>query len=297
MARVEPARTVAGRRPARRRRRTARWWLGRVGAYAVLTILAAFAVAPFVWAVSTSLKAEGDLFSTPPSLWPSDPQWSHYAEVFDDIPFVRLLVNTVLYTAIVTAGQVAFCTIAGYAFARMRFRGRDGIFLAYLATLMVPITVTLIPQFMLMRWLGWVNTPMALTVPFLLGSAFGTYLMRQSFLVLPADLEEAAILDGASQWKVFSRVYVPLVRPAMTVLAVFTVVFVWNDFLWPLIVIQGDEYGTLTLGLVHLQGQYYTNWPVLMAAATMTAAPLIALYLIAQRAFVRGISMTGAGGQ
>jgi multiple sugar transport system permease protein len=264
--------------------------------YAVLLIAALIAIGPFVWAVSSSLKRQGELFVVPPVLIPPDPQWVNYVHVFDQIPLVRLFLNTAFYAGVVTVGQVAFCSLAGYGFARLAFAGRDKIFLAYLGTLMIPITVTLIPQYILMRQLGWVNTPWAMTVPGFFGSAFGTYLMRQFFLTLPRDLEDAATVDGANRWQIFYLVMLPLVRPALVVLGVLTWVSVWNDFLWPLIMLSDMDVSTLTLGLVRLQGQYYTNWPLLMAASVIAVAPLIAMYLLAQRAFVRGIATTGLGG-
>lgn len=173
-----------------------------------------------LWAVSGSLKSDGDI--TEPTVLPAHPRWSNYGRVFDTLPMGRMLFNTTGYALCVTAGQVFFCSLAGYAFARLRFRGRDVLFLAYLGTLMVPLTVTVIPQFLLMRVLGWVDTPWAVIVPGLFGSAFGTYLMRQFFRTLPVELEEAAILDGCTTWQIYWRVLLPHTRPALMVLAVLT---------------------------------------------------------------------------
>ena len=178
------------------------------------------------------------------------------------MPFWRMFFNTVLYAGCVTAGQVFFCSLAGYAFARLQFRGRDTLFVLYLGTLMVPLTVTVIPQFILMRTVGWVDTPWAMIVPGLFGSAFGTYLMRQFFRTLPTDLEEAAILDGCSPWQIYWRILLPHARPAVMVLAVLTWVNVWNDFLWPLLMLQRNSLATLTLGLVRLRGEYVARWPM-----------------------------------
>jgi multiple sugar transport system permease protein len=263
--------------------------------YLVLSAMAACALLPVLWAVAGSLRREGDLESSSPI--PTHPIWSHYRTVFSLIPLVRLFGNTMLYAAAVTAGQVLFCSMAGYAFARLHFRGRDTIFAAYLATLMVPLTVTLIPQFVLMRTFGWVDSIWAMIVPGLFGNAFGTYLMRQFFRTLPADLEEAAILDGCSFWQVYLRILLPHAKPAVMVLAVLTWITVWNDFLWPLVMIQRDQIATLTLGLVRMQGQYTTDWPLLMAAAVVAMLPLLLLYAFAQKFFVRGIAMTGLGGR
>ncbi|MGO4616189.1 carbohydrate ABC transporter permease [Nocardia sp. 2YAB30] len=263
--------------------------------YAALVVVAWCALAPILWAVSGSLKQDGEIADA--ALLPQRPRWSNYGKVFDLLPLGRMLLNTTVYALCVTAGQVFFCSLAGYAFARLRFRGRDVLFLAYLATLMVPLTVTVIPQFLLMRAFGWVDTPWAMIVPGLFGSAFGTYLMRQFFRTLPTELEEAAILDGCSTWQVYWRVLLPHTRPALMVLAVLTWITVWNDFLWPLVMIQRNEIATATLGLVRLQGQYHTQWPILMAAAVVILLPLLVIYAIAQRAFIRGIAMSGLGGR
>ncbi len=231
-----------------------------------------------------------------PTLFPAHPQWSNYREVFAVMPFWRMFVNSVLYAGCVSAGQVFFCSLAGYAFARLRFRGRDTLFVLYLGTLMVPLTVTVIPQFILMRIAGLTDTPWAMIVPGLFGSAFGTYLMRQFFRTLPDELEEAAILDGCTPWQIYWRILLPHAKPAVMVLAVLTWVNVWNDFLWPLLMIQRNSISTLTLGLVRMQGEYVSRWPVLMAASILILLPLLFVYAIAQRAFIRGIAVTGLGG-
>lgn len=262
--------------------------------YSALVGVAWCSLFPILWAVSGSLKREGEV--TEPKLLPSHPRWSNYTEVFTLMPFWRMFLNTVLYAGCVTAGQVFFCSLAGYAFARLRFRGRDTLFVLYLGTLMVPLTVTVIPQFILMRIAGLTDTPWAMIVPGLFGSAFGTYLMRQFFLTIPAELEEAAILDGCSPWQIYWRILLPHARPAVMVLAVLTWVSVWNDFLWPLLMIQRNSIATLTLGLVRMQGEYVARWPVLMAASMLILVPLIVVYAVAQRAFIRGIAVTGLGG-
>ncbi|MEU4314191.1 carbohydrate ABC transporter permease [Nocardia sp. NPDC024068] len=263
--------------------------------YAALIAMGWCALFPILWALSGSLKKESEV--TSPALIPADPQWSNYGEVFELMPFGRMFVNTVVYAACVTAGQVFFCSLAGYAFARLRFPGRDVLFVAYLATLMVPLTVTVIPQFVLMRVFGWTDTPWALILPGLFGSAFGTYLMRQFFRTLPAELEEAAILDGCSPWQIYWRVLLPNARPAVMVLGVLTWVGVWNDFLWPLVMIQRQDISTVTLGLVWMQGQYVSKWPVLMAASMLILLPMLIVYAFAQKAFTRGIAVSGFGGR
>jgi multiple sugar transport system permease protein len=262
--------------------------------YAALITIAWCFLFPVVWAVSGSLKKEGEI--SEPRLLPAHPRWSNYTEVFQLMPFWRMFFNTVLYAGAVTAGQVFFCSLAGYAFARLQFRGRDTLFVLYLGTLMVPLTVTVIPQFIMMRAVGWVDTPWSMIVPGLFGSAFGTYLMRQFFQTLPGDLEEAAILDGCSPWQIYWRILLPHARPAVMVLAVLTWVNVWNDFLWPLLMLQRNSLATLTLGLVRLRGEYVARWPIIMAASMLIMVPLVIIYAVAQRSFVRGIAVTGLGG-
>ena len=262
--------------------------------YATLTAIATCALFPILWAVSGSLKTTGEV--TMPTLFPAHPQWSNYGDVFAVMPFWRMFFNSVLYAGCVSIGQVFFCSLAGYAFARLRFRGRDTLFVLYLGTLMVPLTVTVIPQFILMRVTGLTDTPWAMIVPGLFGSAFGTYLMRQFFRTLPDELEEAAILDGCSPWQIYWRILLPHAKPAVMVLAVLTWVNVWNDFLWPLLMIQRNSIATLTLGLVRMQGEYTARWPVLMAASILILLPLLLVYAVAQRAFIRGIAVTGLGG-
>jgi len=269
--------------------------LRAIALYTALIVMAWFALFPILWALSGSLKKESEV--TEPTLFPRHPQWSNYGEVFQLMPFWRMFLNTVFYAGCVTAGQVFFCSLAGYAFARLRFKGRDVLFVAYLGTLMVPLTVTVIPQFILMRTFGWTDTPWSMIVPGLFGSAFGTYLMRQFFRILPKDLEEAAILDGCSPWQVYWRVLLPHTRPAVMVLAVLTWMNVWNDFLWPLLMIQRNSISPLTLGLVNLQGEYTSKWPVLMAASMLILLPLVVIYAVAQRAFIRGIALSGLGGR
>ena len=266
---------------------------------AVLVYTALLAIAwcwlfPIAWAVSGSLKSGGEI--SEPILFPAHPRWSNYTEVFTLMPFWRMFFNTVFYAGCITAGQVFFCSLAGYAFARLRFRGRDTLFVLYLGTLMVPLTVTVIPQFIIMRVLGWVDTPWAMIVPGLFGGAFGTYLMRQFFSTLPTDLEEAATLDGCSPWQIYWRILLPHARPAVTVLAVLTWVNVWNDFLWPLLMIQRNSLATLTLGLVRMRGEYVARWPLIMAMSMLIMLPLVIVYAVAQRSFIRGIAVTGLNG-
>lgn len=263
--------------------------------YAALGMMAACALFPILWALSGSLKKQSEV--TQPHVFPTHPRWANYSDVFSMLPFWRMLGNTALYAGCITVGQVFFCSLAGYAFARLPFRGRETLFGLYVATLLVPLAVIVVPQFLLMRVFGWADTPWAMIVPGLFGSAFGTYLMRQFFRTLPSDMEEAAILDGCTPWQVYWHVLLPHTKPALMVLAVLTWIGVWNDFLWPLVMVQHQDIGTVTLGLVWMQGQYVSKWPVLMAAAMLILLPLVIVYAVAQRSFVRGIATTGFTGR
>jgi multiple sugar transport system permease protein len=274
-------------------------YMGRVVAYLALSIMSLIAIFPFLWTISTSLKTSNQIFAWPPKLIPDPIEWSNYPKVFDTIPLDRYFLNTLGYTTAVTIGQLLFCSLAGYAFARLKFPGRDLIFFLYLGTMMIPGSVTLVPSFILMRWFHWVDTVWAMTIPGMFGSAFGTFLMRQFFLTIPSELDDAATIDGASKLRIYWQIILPLGKPAMAVLAVFTITAVWNDFVWPLIMIHDQNLFTLTLGLARFNGgmQSYTFWAGMMAAATMTIAPLIVIFLLAQRFFTEGISLTGMGGR
>lgn len=293
--------TGTGIAPIRDHRR--RYRAGRIGkdilSYIVLTVMALISVFPFIWTISTSLKSSGQIFEWPPKLIPDPVVWGNYAQVFETLPFARFFGNTIFYTVMVVIGQVLFCSLAGYAFARLQFPGRDAIFYLYLGTMMIPGTVTLVPSFILMRWFDWVNTIWAMTIPGMFGSAFGTFLMRQFMLSIPSELDDAATVDGASRWRIYWQVILPLAKPALAVLAVFTITTVWNDFMWPLVMLHDQDLYTLTLGLARFDAgmQSYTFWAGLMAAATMTIAPLIVIFVFAQRFFTEGIALTGMGGR
>ena len=282
--------------------RSSRWltrYGGKIIAYVVLAIMAVVSLFPFAWMISTSLKGPGQIFVWPPKAIPDPIAWENYSKVFEIAPFGRYFVNTLFYTSAVTIGQLVFCSLAGFAFARLRFPGRDLLFMLYLGTLMIPHTVTLVPSFILMRWFGWVDTIWAMTIPGMLGGAFGTFLMRQFFLTIPAELDDAATVDGATRFRIFWEINLPLAKPALAVLAVFTITYVWNDFLWPLIMLNDRNLYTITLGLSAFRGgiQSQTYWAELMAGATMAVAPLIIIFFFTQRFFTAGISFTGTGGR
>ncbi len=250
---------------------------------------------PFLWEVLTSFKTLGEATQVPPTVLPESWRWSNYEAVFTRLPFVDMSVNTVVMTIGRTLGQLFFCALAAYAFARLRFPGRGVLFIAFLAVLMVPPQLFLLPQFQIMANLGWLNTMQALVLPGMF-SAFGTFLLRQFFLALPQELEEAARLDGANPFQTFLFVALPLVKPGLIALAILTILWSWNDLLWPLVVTTDPERMPLSAGLATLQGQYDTPYTILMAGALLATAPVILLFAVMQKRFVEGIAMTGTKG-
>jgi multiple sugar transport system permease protein len=256
---------------------------------------ALLAMLPFVWMISTSLKRLPEVFRWPIEWLPDEPVWENYATVFSYVPFLRFYTNTAYVTVARTLGVLLTSSMAGYAFARLRFPGRDVLFLIYLGTMMIPGQVTLIPRFVTMRLFHWIDTYQALIVPGMF-SAFGVFLMRQFFMGIPRSLDDAAIIDGASHLDIFWRICLPLSKPALATLIIFSFVGSWNDFLWPLVVTNSVEKLVLSVGLSHFQDLYYTEWALLMAASVMAMVPVVAIYLLAQRYFVQGIALTGIKG-
>ncbi len=264
----------------------------KIATYAILGGGALLMVAPFLWMLSTSLKLPGAVFTYPPEWIPKPIQWANYMKAWKAVPFDKFFVNSIIVASCVTVGQVFTCSLAAYAFARLEFWGRDKIFFAYLGTMMIPFPVTMIPVFILMTKLGWVDSLTALIVPGLF-SAYGTFMLRQFFLTLPKDLEEAAIIDGASRWRIYWQIILPLSKPALATLATFVFMGTWNDFMWPLVIIKSMEKNTVPIGLASFQGLYTTDWTLLMAAAVIVLVPILVLYIFNQRFFIKGIAMSG----
>lgn len=263
--------------------------------HAVLICGALFFIVPFLWMVLTSVKTLGESTQVPPKLLPASPQWSNYASALTSLPFGSLYLNTVLMTAGRTLGQLAFCSLAAYAFARIEFPGRSTLFIIMLSVLMVPAYVFLLPQYLIMKNLGWVDTVQALIVPGMF-SAFGTFLLRQYFMTIPRELDEAAKLDGANHLQIYWRVIMPLAKPGLTALAIITILWSWNDLLWPLIVNVSLSTAPLSVGLSSLVGEHLTNFPVLMAGAALATWPMLVMFIIFQRQFIEGIAITGSKG-
>lgn len=262
---------------------------------ASLWLVALTMLFPLVWMVSTSLKTSGTEFQLPPQLIPHPIAWDNYARVLKAIPFGRFLLNSLIVTGSVTLGQVITSSLAAFAFARLQFPFRDKIFFAYLATLMIPGIVTIIPVFIILHHLGWIDTYQALIIPGLF-SAYGTFLLRQFFLGVPQALEDAACIDGCGPLRVYWNVILPLSKPALFTLTTLTFMGSWRDFMWPLIITNSTEMRTLTVGLSLFRGVYATEWTLLMAGSVMVMLPLIIVFLFNQRFFIEGIQMTGIKG-
>jgi len=263
--------------------------------YLALIAGALVMVFPFAWMVSTSLTSDAQLFVTPPQLIPSPAQPENYARVADTFPIGRFALNSAVVAIVTTLLQLITSAMGAYAFARIRFPGREALFLVYLATLMVPMQVIVVPLFIEMRLIGQVNTYGGLILPGI-ASAFGTFLLRQYFLSLPVELEEAAWMDGASRLTIFSRIVLPLSGPALATFGIFAFMASWNAFLWPLLVVSDTDLMTLPVGLSNLHGRYVTEWNLVMAGATLSVIPIVIVYLAAQRYVVRGIALSGLKG-
>lgn len=277
--------------------RSANDLLKKFAIHLILILGAIVMIIPFVWMVLTSLKTQAEATSIPVVLVPTQLRWENYKDLLNYplMPFGNFYFNSVMMTVGRTLGQVVFCSLAAYAFARIPFPGRNALFLLFLSVLMVPVQVFILPQYLIMQHLGWLNTLQALTVPGMF-SAFGTFLLRQFFMTLPMELEEAARLDGANHFQIFWRVMLPLAKPGLVALAILTTLWSWNDLLWPLIVINDADHKPLTAGLASLQGEHFTPIPLIMAGAMLAIWPMILIFILLQRQFVEGIALTGTKG-
>ncbi|MCD5343387.1 carbohydrate ABC transporter permease [Arthrobacter sp. AK04] len=263
---------------------------GTVGRYAALAVAAALTLGPVLWTLSTSLRTPSESFNLPPSFLPINPDFTAYQEVFKQINVGLLVLNSALVTGLIALGQMASATLAGYAFARLDFRGRKAIFSLVLATMMVPVQVTIVPVFMLIRGMGLSDTLLALILP-AIPTAFGTFLMRQYFLGLPNDFAEAAALDGAGPWRIFRSVYAPLAVPGMAIVGILAFNFHWNEFFRPLILTISEQNFTLPLGLVTLQGNLGTgSISVVLAGVILSMLPALVVFIFGQRTLREGLT-------
>ncbi len=271
--------------------------LERVIVWTLLVAGALVMLLPFLWLVSTSLKEQRQIFVYPPQWIPDPIRWQNYPEALTSLPFARYTLNTLIITSLTMIGVLLTSSLCAYGFARLRFPGRDLIFMVLLSTLMLPYAVIMIPQYIMFKYLGWIDTYLPLVVPFWFGGGiFNVFLLRQFFRTIPADLTEAARIDGASELRIYWRIMLPLAGPALAVVAIFTFINTWNDFLGPLIYLSSQTKYTMALGLASFKGLYATQWHYLMAASTVMVIPIIVLFFLAQRYFVQGIVMTGTKG-
>lgn len=266
--------------------------LKKVAVYLVLSLVAVFIVFPFAWMFLTSFKPEADVVTYPPRLFPRDITLANYVDIWKRIPFSVFFLNTLIFAGSVTLLSLFLDSLTAYALSRLSFPGRDVIFLVILATLMVPFHVIMISLFVTIYRMGWVNTYAALIVP-RATNAFGIFMLRQFFLTIPPALEDAARIDGCSEFRIYWQIILPLSKPALATLAVFHFMYNWNDLLWPLIVTTSTRMRTLPAGLALFMGKHVVEYAILMAGATIALAPLILGFLFAQRYFVRGIVLTG----
>lgn len=279
----------------RRKKRTAAFCIKKILFYGVLLVLALVCVIPLYWMVRSSFMKNTDIYSMRPFVfWPKEMLWSNYTDALKAADFGRYAVNTLIIVAGCLTGTLVTASMAAYAFSRIKWKGRGFCFSLILTTMMLPGSVTLIPQFMLWRNLNMVDTYWPLILPaFLGGGAFNIFLLRQFFLGIPRDLDEAARIDGAGPLQIFMKIILPLSKSAMVVVALFTFLGNWNDFFGPIIYLNSKEKFTLAVGLLQFRGDYATKWNLLMAASTIVVAPCIVIYLFGQKHLIEGISLTG----
>ena len=285
-----PVRPAAGRRAAGSSR------LRPVISQILLSLVALLFLVPIIWMVLSALKPSAEVFTVPPKLFGSEILFSNFAEAWNYLPFGRFILNTLFVAGVGTLITLVASTTAGYAFARLNFKFQGGLFILYLSTLIVPQEVIVIPMFLVMQQLGWVNSYQALILPWAF-TAFGTFLLRQFFITIPKELEEAAKIDGCGHLRILSSVIIPVAAPAIAVLAVFTFISYWNSFLWPLIIVNDTSKMTIPLGLQLFLGQQGQRWELLMAAATISMVPTVILVLALQKYLVKGIALSGLGGR
>lgn len=276
--------------------RAARRGLNAALFYAALLLLTAVFVAPFAYMVSTSLKSEDRIFSEAIEWIPRPPVWQNYADALASFPFGLFLRNTLLVCALTVTGTLLSSMLPAYGFSRLRWRGRDPLFFLMLATLMLPVQVTMLPQFLMFRGLGWTGTYLPLVVPPFFGNAFAIFLLRQFFLSIPEELSDAARLDGCSEGRILWQIIAPLATPALVTVGLFAFIGAWTDFINPLVYLTDESTFTLAVGLQTFIGRHSSEWNLLMAAATVVTLPLLVVFFLAQKTFIEGVAMGGVKG-
>ena len=262
--------------------------------HVLLAMGACVMLVPFFWMISTSLKSPEEVFAYPIKWLPSSPQWSNFSEMFNALPFGLFFLNSAKLSVLNTIGTLLTCSMAAYGFGILRFRGRDALFMVLLATMMIPYPVVMIPTFILFKYLRLIDTHYPLWLFSFMGGAYGTFLLRQFFLSIPYELVESARIDGANHWQIYSRIFLPLLGPALAALAIFTFMDRWNDLLGPLIYLNTTEKLTLTAGLNLFKNQHRGgSWTLMMAGAMVSIVPILLIYVFAQRYFIKGIALTG----
>ncbi|MCU0488702.1 MAG: carbohydrate ABC transporter permease [Anaerolineales bacterium] len=261
--------------------------------YVLLGVISILFLAPVFWMISSALKPDYQVFAIPPIWWPDPPRWSNFRESLTSLPFGRFAINTLIIATGSVIGHLLSCSIVAYGFARLEAPGKGFWFIVLVSTLMLPYPVTMVPLYILFSKLGWINSFLPLVVPTFFGNAFYIFLLRQSFKQVPAELEDAARIDGASFFQILGYVILPISSPALATVAIFSFQAAWNDFLAPLIFLHDQSKYTLQLGLSFFRGSYTVNWPYLMAASLVVTIPVILIYFFFQRAFIEGIGFTG----
>lgn len=274
--------------------------IGRLALWVVLVVGAAAMLIPFLWLVRSALMDDDQILIAPPEWWPRPFAWGNFSGALTAQPFALYFLNTMIIEVVVITGTVLTCAVSAFSFSRLRWRGRNVVFAILLTSVMLPYAVTLIPTFIMWSELQALNTFIPLVVPAWFagagGGVFNIFLMRQFFLTIPFELDEAAYIDGASPWRVFWTIIMPLSKPVIVVVVIFTFIGVWNDFLGPLLYLSSENKFTLALGLASFQGQYTAQWGYLMAASTVVILPIILLFFFLQRYFVEGVTLTGVKG-
>jgi multiple sugar transport system permease protein len=268
----------------------------RTAIYAALVLFGLVFLLPFAWMVSTSVKPNDQVFVYPPQWLPNPILWDNYVDALTKVPFLSYFRNTVFISGMTIVGNLLSCSLVAYGFSRVRWFGRDAVFLIVLATMMLPTATTLVPLYVIFRNLGWMGTFNPLVVPPFFGTAFFIFLLRQFFMTIPMDLSDAARIDGENEFGIFWRIILPLSKPALATVALFSFLWSWSDFFGPLIFLTNENLYTISLGLVQFQSRYDTAWGQVMAAATVFTLPVLVLFFVSQRQFVEGVTVTGLKG-